>query len=171
MPGKTLALFVLSASFLLAPTRISIVIDSNVEFDLSLLPYPATQFPAYYYPTLASPGNPQGISIEAGYQKVGPSHSISNMFLSTRASSNFSPTVSCSQLFFAADGEPLPPLGMDPPGGNWRAFSTLYQQIEQFRVTRNSERFNRSQDFIFQSEPDDEPTNSSTTIYYRVYGL
>ena len=165
-------LFLLSASISYARTRISLYLDSNVEFDLSLLTYPNVIFPAYYYPTLASPTNRQGIFLQLGYQRRPPGgHTVSNIYLATRGRSNFSSTVLLDQLFYAPDGEPLPSAGVDPPGGRWRAFTTLFQQIEQFSVTGANRTFNRPQDYIFQSEVDDEPTNASTTIYYRVYGL
>jgi hypothetical protein len=93
------------------------------------------------------------------------------LYFATRGSEDFSPTITLDQLFFAPDGEPLPSPGVDPPGGNWRPFSLIYQQIEQFAVSGIIGNFRPDQDYIFQSEPDDEPSNSSITIYYRVYGL
>ena len=168
----TMVIFFTSTPILFPRTRIFMRIDSNVEFDLSLLSYPPTVYPSYYFPTSASPPNPQGIRIRFGYQRRPPGgHSISNLYLATRASGDFSSTISLNQLFFAPDGEPLPSPGVDPPGGNWRPFSLTYQQIEQFAVSWITGNLRRDQDYIFQSEPDDEATNSSITIYYRVYGL
>jgi len=165
-------ILLLLASFLFSRTRISVYLDANVEFDLSLVLYPTIVFPTYYFPTSASAVNPQGIRLEVGYQRLGPGgHTISNLYLSTRGRGNFSATVTLDQLYFAPNGEALPAPGNDPPDGNWRAYSTLYQQIEQFQVVGNAQTFNRPQDFVFQSETDDEPTNSRTTLYYRVFGL
>lgn len=165
-------MFSFSISFLFTRTRISIELDSDVEFDLLLVIYPPPIFPTYYYPTLASAVNPQGINLTVTYQRIGPTHSVSNLYLSTRGSGNFSPSISLSQLFFAPDGEPLPPAGVDPPGGNWRAYSVLYQNIEQFPVSGPGLRtFRRPQDYIFKTDNDDEPGNSSITLYYRLYGL
>lgn len=170
--GKWVFAIFSTASVLLADTRILITLDSNLEFDLSLVLYPPLIYPTYYYPTLGSAANPQGINLIVGYQRIGPSHSISNMYLATRGSNDFCPSISIAQLFFAPDGEPLPDPGQDPPGGNWRPYSIIYQNIEQFWVFGSGLRiFRRPQDFIFQSQPDDEPGNWRITIYYRLYGL
>lgn len=169
---RYLMLFLLSASLLCSITRISMTLNSNVEFDLSLALYPPLVFPAYYYPTSAAPQNPQGIRLRVRYQRRGPGgHTVSTLYLLTRASGDFSSTIFVDQLYFAPDGELLPSPGVDPPGGNWRAYSTLYQQLEQFPVVGNNQTFDRFQDYVFQSESDDEPTNSSITLYYRVFGL
>jgi hypothetical protein len=166
-----IAMSLLSASFLFSATRITMEIDSNVEFDLSLSLYPPLTFPSYYFPTRASPINLQGINLEIQYQRQAGGHSVSTLYLYTRGSGNFTPSILLNQLFFAPDGEPLPLPGTNPPGGNWRAYSTLFQQIEQFAVVDIHQTFVRPQDFVFQVETDDEPTNSSVTIYYRVFGL
>uniref|UniRef100_A0A7C4X8X1 Uncharacterized protein n=1 Tax=candidate division WOR-3 bacterium TaxID=2052148 RepID=A0A7C4X8X1_UNCW3 len=168
---KWLLIF-LSASLLFARTQIWIELDSNVEFDLSLVLYPPLIYPTYYFPTLASPLNPQGIRLRLGYRRRPPGgHTVSTLYLATRGSGNFSSSIDLDQLFFAPDGEPLPPPGVDPPGGNWRSYSITYQQIEQFPVVGIAQIFIRPQDFIFQTEPDDEPGNFTITIYYRLYGL
>lgn len=165
-------LLILSASLLLARTRLIIRIDANVEFDLALAGYPPMVFPTYYFPTMASAVNPQGIDLFIGHQRIGPRHDVSTMHLATRGSGDFAPSVLLNQLYFAPDGEPLPPAGVDPPGGNWQAYSILYQQIEQFPVSGPGlRRFYRPQDFIFKTDTDDESTNSTITIYYRVFGL
>lgn len=173
-PMKRWLLILLFIPFVLfgQQTRIGMTLDSNVEFDLLLVRYPPLIYPTYYYPTLASPANPQGIYLSVSYQRIGPDHSVSNLYLSTRGSRDFSPSISIGQLFFAPDGEPLPPPGNDPPGGNWRAFSLFYQSIEQIPVIGPGLRiFPRPQDYIFKAEPDDEPGNFTITIYYRLYGL
>lgn len=147
-------------------------LDSNVEFDLLLVVYPPLIYPTYYYPTLASPANPQGIYLTVSYQRIGPDHSVSTLYLSTRGSGNFSPSISINQLFFAPDGEPFPIPGNDPPGGNWRAYSVFYQTIEQFQVIGTGlKTFPRPQDYIFKAEPDDEPGIFRITLYYRLFGL
>ncbi len=171
--GKRIVIFLfLSASFIFPRTRIIMRLDANVEFDLSLAIYPPLVFPTYYYPTQASPVNLQGINLMVGYQRIGRNHSVSSMYLATRASGDFAPSVRLNQLYFAPDGEPLPPPGVDPPGGTWRSYSILYQDIEQFAVSGPGfTRFNRPQDYIFKAEPDDESINSSIVIYYRLYGL
>ncbi len=161
-----------SVSSLFPRTRIIMRLDADVEFDLSLTMYPPLVFPTYYYPTGASAVNMQGINLMVGYQRIGPRHSISTMYLATRGGGDFAPSVGLDQLYFAPDGEPLPPPGVDPPGGNWRPYSVLYQEIEQFSVRGPGlTRFNRPQDYIFKAEPDDESTISSIVIYYRLYGL
>lgn len=147
-------------------------LDAHVEFDLSLSIYPPLIFPTYYYPTQASPVNLQGIDLMIGYQRIGPQHAISTVYLATRGSSDFAPSIGLDQLYYAPDGEPLPSPGVDPPGGNWRSYSVLYQEIEQFPVRGPGlTRFNRPQDYIFKAEPDDESTVSSIVIYYRLFGL
>jgi hypothetical protein len=169
---RYILLLLLSASLVFPRTSIFMIIDSDVEFDLSLSLYPPLTFPTYYYPTSASPVNRQGIRLRFGYQIHPPGgHAVSTLYLMTRGSGDFSPTVHLNQLYYAPDGEALPLPGSNPPGGNWRAYSTLYQEIERFTVSGGHDFFDRFQDYIFQSEVDDEPTNSSVTIYYRVIGL
>lgn len=169
---KFIILISLSASFIFSETRIRMELDVNVEFDLSLMQYPPLIYPAYYYPTIASPLNPQGINLVIGYQRIGPSHSVSMLYLATRGAANFSPSISLGQLYFAPDGEPLPPPGQDPPGGNWRPYSIFYQEIEQFPVYGPGlDRIPRPQDFIFKAESDDEAGIYRITLYYRLYGL
>ncbi|MCX7995435.1 MAG: hypothetical protein N3A65_06675 [candidate division WOR-3 bacterium] len=162
----------LSASLLFSQTRIRMELDVNIEFDLSLMLYPPPRYPAYYYPNIASPANPQGIYLIIGYQRIGPSHSVSTLYLSTRGSGDFCPSISLGQLYFAPDGEPMPPPGQDPPGGNWRSFSIFYQEIEQIRVYGPGfDRIPRPQDFIFKAEANDEPGIYTITLYYRLFGL
>ena len=171
--GRLLTILVfLSASFLYSRTRIIVIIDSEVEFDLYQVIYPASVFPAYYHPTTASSFNPNGIRLTIGYQRIGPSHDISDVYVATRGSGDFSSSVSLDQLYFAPSGEPLPPAGIDPPGGNWRAYSILYQDIDHFEVVGPGlRRFERPQDYIFKAEMDDESGDQTTTLYYRVFGL
>jgi hypothetical protein len=165
-------LLVLSASLLYPRTRIGITIDSDVEFDLHQVLYPPLVFPAYYFPTQASSFNPHGITLTVSFQRIGPQHDISEMYLATRGSGDFSSTVALDQLHFAPQGEPLPPAGVDPPGGNWRAYSIFYQNIEQFEVGgAGLQRFDRPQDYIFKAEVDDESGDQSVILYYRVFGL
>jgi hypothetical protein len=167
-----LMLLMLSASLLYPRTRIGITIDANVEFDLFQVLYPPLVFPAYYYPTQASTFNPNGIVLTVSFQRHGPQHDISQMYLATRGSGDFSNTVALEQLYFAPQGEPSPPAGVDPPGGNWRAFSIFYQDMEQFEVGGSGiKRFDRPQDYIFKAEVDDESGDQSVILYYRVYGL
>jgi len=162
----------LSASLLHSRTRIIVIIDSDVEFDLYQVIYPPSVFPTYYRPTQASPFNPNGIRLTIGYQRIGPSHDISDVYVATRGSGDFSNSVALDQLYFAPQGEPLPPAGVDPPGGNWRAYSILYQDIEHFPVSGSGlRRFERPQDYIFKAEADDESGDQSITLYYRVFGL
>jgi hypothetical protein len=169
---RVLMLFMLSASLLYPRTRIGITIDSDVEFDLHQVLYPPLVFPAYYLPTMASNFNPRGIMLTVSFQKIGPQHDISEMYLATRGGGDFSNTVGLGQLYFAPSGEPLPPAGVDPPGGNWRAYSVFYQDIEQFEVSGSGiKRFDRFQDYIFKAEVDDESGDQSVVLYYRVYGL
>jgi hypothetical protein len=169
---KWVPIFLSLLLFLDARTQIWIELDANIEFNLSMSLYPPLTWPSYYYPTLASPINPQGIRLRLGYRRRPPGgHTVSTLYLSTRGSGNFSPSIGLDQLFFAPDGEPLPPPGVDPPGGNWQAFNTTFQLIEQFPVVGNQQEFVRDQDFIFKAEPDDEPGNFTITIYYRLYGL
>lgn len=167
---KMLLIF-LFAFPLYAVTRITLTLDANVIFDLSLVIYPPYLFPTYYYPSQASAVNPQGISLTVGYLRLGPTHSVSNLYLATRGSGDFSTTIGLDQLFFAPDGEPLPAPGIDPPGGNWRPFSISYQEIGQFAVSGVVGRFRLLQDYIFKAEADDEPGNWTITLYYRLYGL
>jgi len=165
-------MLLLSASLLHSRTRIIIVLDSDVEFDLYQVIYPPSVFPTYYRPTQASPFNPGGINLTIGYQRIGASHEISNLYVATRASGDFSSSVALDQLYFAPRGEPLPPPGFDPPGGDWRAYSVLYQGIDEFEVSGPGlQRFERPQDYIFKAEADDEAGNQSTILYYRVFGL
>lgn len=165
-------LLFLSASLLHSRTRIRLTLDSNVEFDLSQVIYPPFVFPTYYFPTLASGFNPHGIMLTFAYQRIGPQHDISELYLATRASGDFSSSIALGQLYFAPSGEPLPPAGVDPPGGNWRAYSIIYQEIEHVQVSGPGlQRFDRPQDYVFKAESDDESGNSSIVVYYRVYGL
>ncbi|MGQ9621315.1 MAG: hypothetical protein ACUVTX_10085 [Bacteroidales bacterium] len=169
---RWLIIFLCAVSFSFSVTRIMLEIDTNIEFDLAFVIYPPPVFPAYYYPTQASINNPQGIILTVGYQRFGATHSVSNIYLATRGSGDFTSTILLNQLYFAPDGEPRPAPGSDPPGGNWRPYSILYQNIEQFPVSGGGLRtYIRPQDFIFKSDADDEPTNSSVTLHYRLYGL
>lgn len=157
---------------LVSATRIILEVDSNVEFDLTLAAYPPLVFPGYYYPTLASPNNPQGVRVIIGYQRIGNQHSASMIYLSTRGSADFSPSISLGQLYFAPDGESMPPNGNDPPGGNWRPYSVFYQPITQVPVIGPGQRlFNLPQDYIFQADQNDEAGTARITVYYRLYGL
>ncbi|UCG30068.1 MAG: hypothetical protein JSV53_11310 [candidate division WOR-3 bacterium] len=171
--GRSIFLWIfLSASLVFARTRIIVIIDADVEFDLYQVIYPPAIFPAYYRPTQASGFNPGGIQLTVGYQRVGNQHDISDVYVSTRGSGDFSSSITLDQLYFAPSGEPLPPAGIDPPGGNWRAFSILHQDIEHLEVSGPGlKRFQRPQDFIFKAESDDESGDQSITLYYRVYGL
>lgn len=170
--NKITIIIILLSALLFSETRMRLELDANVEFDLSLAGYPPMIYPYYYYPTLASPLNPQGISLILGYQRIGPSHSVSNLYLATKGSADFCPSISVSQLYFAPDGEPLPPQGQDPPGGNWRPYTIYYQEIEQIPVFGPGlDRIPRPQDFIFKAESDDESGNWTITLYYRLYGL
>ncbi len=165
-------LLFLSASLLQSGTRIIITIDSDIEFDLYQVIYPPSVFPTYYHPTQASSFNPGGIRMTIGYQRIGPSHDISDVYVATRGSGDFSSSVTLDQLYFAPQGEPLPPAGVDPPGGNWRAYSVLYQDIEHFEVSGPGlQRFERPQDYIFKAEADDGAGDQSVILYYRVFGL
>lgn len=171
--GRSIFLLIfLSASLLISRTRIIVIIDSDVEFDLYQVIYPPSVFPTYYRPTQASGFNPNGIVLTVGYQRVGNQHDISDVYVSTRGSGDFSASVALEQLYFAPAGEPMPPPGVDPPGGSWRAFSILHQQIEHLEVSGPGlKRFVRPQDYIFKAESDDESGDQSITLYYRVYGL
>ncbi len=159
------------ASLSFSSTQIGIYLDTHVEFNLFQVLYPPSVYPSYYFPTYASSQNPQGIYLVVSYQRIGGKHSISNMFLHTRGSGNFSSSLLLNQLYFAPDGEPLPPPGQNPPGGNWREYTTNYQEIEEFPVSGKSKAFSRPQDFIFKTEPDDEAGNYQITLYYRLFGL
>lgn len=172
MGRSIFVLIFLSASLLFPRTRIIMIIDSDVEFDLYQVIYPPNIFPTYYRPTQASGFNPNGIMLTVGYQRVGNQHDISDVYVSTRGSGDFSNSVALGQLYFAPSGEPMPPPGVDPPGGNWRSFSILYQEIEHVEVSGSGlKRFERPQDYIFKAEPDDESGDQSIILYYRVYGL
>lgn len=172
MKRKILILLVVAGSFTSGITRITMYLDSNVEFDLGAVIYPPYVFPGYYFPTRASLFNPQGIVLMVGHQRIGNQHSIANIYLATRGSRNFSPTVGLDQLYFAPDGEPLPPAGVDPPAGAWRPYSIVFQPIETFPVQGAGLRwFLRLQDLVFQADDDDAPASSTITVYYRLYGL
>ncbi|MEO0136628.1 MAG: hypothetical protein ABIL39_00905 [candidate division WOR-3 bacterium] len=169
---RLIVLISFSASLSFPETRIRMELDTNVEFDLGLLVFPPLIYPTYYYPTAASPVNPQGINLILGYQRIGPSHSISRIYLATRGSGDFCPSILIGQLYFAPDGEPLPPPGQDPPGGNWRQYSLFYQEIAQIPVFGPGlDRIPFPQDFVFKTERDDEPGTYHITLYFRVYGL
>ncbi len=153
-------------------TRIYLQLDANVEFDLSLMIYPPLIFPTYYYPTSASNLNPQGINLIIQYQRIGNQHSVSSIYLSTKGSGNFSSSIGLEQLFFAPDGEQPAQPGDEHPGGNWRPFNIIFQNIEEFPVSGPGLRtFYRPQDYIFKAEPDDEAGTATITLYYRLYGL
>lgn len=171
--GKSIFLvFFLSASVLFPRTRLIVIIDSDVEFDLYQVIYPPHIFPTYYRPTQASGFNPYGIQLTVAFQRIGSQHDISDVYVSTRGSGDFSSSIELGQLYFAPNGEPLPPAGVDPPGGNWRAFSIFYQEIEHLEVGGPGfVRFECPQDYIFKAEDDDESGDQSITLYYRVYGL
>ncbi len=172
MVKSIILITILSASNVLARTRIVVIIDTNVEFDLYQTIYPPIAFPSYYTPTQASAFNPSGISLTIGYQRIGSGHDISDVYVATRGSGDFSSSIALDQLYFAPSGEPLPPTGVDPPGGNWRAFSILYQEIEHVEVSGSGfKKFERPQDYIFKAEADDESGDHSITLYYRVFGL
>jgi hypothetical protein len=157
---------------LISATRIILEVDANVEFDLTLAAYPPLVFPGYYYPTLASPNNPQGVRVIVGYQRIGNQHSASRIYLSTRGSADFSPSIGLNQLYYAPDGEPLPPAGIDPPGGNWQPYSIFYQPITQIPVSGTGQRlFTLPQDYIFKADQNDEAGTARITLYYRLYGL
>lgn len=171
--GRSILLLIfLSASFAFPRTRMIVIIDSNVEFDLRQVVYPPSVFPTYYWPTMASSANPRGIMLTVGFQMVGNQHDISEMYVSTRGSGDFSSTIAIDQLYYAPHGEPLPSPGTEPPGGDWQAFSTVFQEIGHFGVSGHGlTRFQRPQDYIFKAESDDESGDQSITLYYRVFGL
>jgi hypothetical protein len=162
----------ISCSLIFSYTRILMELDANVTFDLYTVTYPPLVFPTYYYPTAASAVNPRGIFLRVTWQRVGNTHSISDMYLATRLSGNFAPSVSANQLYFAPAGESQPPAGIDPPAGNWRAYNTVFQPIEQFPVAGpGPEKYDRPQDFVFKAELDDEAVIAAQVIHYRLYGL
>ncbi|MCX7995436.1 MAG: hypothetical protein N3A65_06680 [candidate division WOR-3 bacterium] len=149
------------------PARIGLYVLGNTEFDLSnpILTYPPAVFPGYYNPTSVQGTNNDGINLQ-----VFSNSPTMTWHLETRGSGNFTTTVALDQLYYAPNGEPDPQDGQDPPGGNWRSFTTTFVEIANGGKTNGW--IPHDQDYIFQAEEDDEPTpaaGATTTIYYRLY--
>ncbi|MEO0136629.1 MAG: hypothetical protein ABIL40_03195 [candidate division WOR-3 bacterium] len=149
------------------PARIGLYVLGNTEFDLSnpALTYPPAVFPGYYDPTSVQGTNTDGINLQ-----VFSNSNTMTWHLETCGSGDFTPTIALDQLYYAPDGEPNPPDGQDPPGGNWRPFTTTYTEIANGQKTNGW--LSQDQDYIFQAEEDDEPTpagGATATIYYRLY--
>lgn len=149
------------------PARIGLYVNGNTEFDLSnpSVTYPPAVFPGYYDPTTVSGTNTDGVDV-----KVFSNSNTMMWHLETSGSGNFTTTIALDQLYYAPDGEPNPPDGQDPPGGNWVSYTTSYNEIASGLKTNGW--LDESQDYIFQAEIDDEPTpaaGATVTIYYRLY--
>lgn len=149
------------------PARIGLYVNGNTEFDLGAagVTYPPAVFPGYYDPTSVSGSNTDGVDVQ-----VFSNSNTMTWHLQTRGSGDFTTTILLDQLFYAPDGEPNPPNGNDPPGGNWLAYTTTYNEIASGQNTGGWS--DKNQDYIFQAETDDEPTaaaGATVTIYYRLY--
>lgn len=149
------------------PARIGLYVNGNTEFDLgdAGVTYPPVSFPGYYDPTTVAGVNADGIDV----QVFSNSNSLT-WNLETSGSANFSATIALDQLYYAPDAEANPADGVDPPGGNWVSFTTSFVQISTGLKTSGWR--TEDQDFIFQSEVDDEPTPAAgeiVTIYYRLW--
>ncbi len=164
-PGDTLVCTLLVT--VKVPARIGLYILGNTEFDLGnpLVTYPPAVFPGYYDPTSVQGTNPDGVNVQ-----VFSNSSTMTWRLQTCGSGDFTSTIALDQLYFAPDGEQNPPDGVDPPGGNWRAYTTTYYEIAS--GTKTNGWVSQDQDYIFQAEEDDEPTptpGATVTIYYRLF--
>ncbi len=143
-----------------------------MTFDLSSVAnYPPSVYPAYYYPTTASGNNPEGIRITI----TALSHSSVSMslHLDIRGGSDFSSTISLTQLYYAQDGTPLPAPGTNFPV-NWTPVTVNWNEIFNAPMTGTLFRKRIDLDFCFKAEADDTPTGTagvSTTLYIRYYGL
>jgi hypothetical protein len=148
------------------PAQIGLYVQGNTEFDLGQtgIVYPPTLFPGYYDPTAVQGTNPDGINVQ-----VFSNSPTMTWYLETRGSGNFTTTITLDQLFYAPDGTSNPPDGQDPPAG-WTGYTTTYNQIASGGKTNGW--ISRDQDYVFQSEDDDEPTpaaGATVTIYYRLF--
>ena len=147
------------------PARIGLYVNGNTEFDLSALGvvYPPVTFPGYYDPTAFAGSNADGIDID-----VFSNSNTMTWHLQTNGSGAFTGSIALDQLYYADDGEANPVNGNDPPGGNWASFTTSYTEIANGLKT--SGWLSQDQDYVFQSETDDEPTTgAAATIRYRLY--
>ncbi|MGQ9535472.1 MAG: hypothetical protein ACUVTF_09650 [bacterium] len=149
------------------PARIGLYVNGNTEFDLGnpAVTFPPAVYPGYYDPTTVAGTNTDGVDVQ-----VFSNSNAMTWHLQTRGSGDFSATILLDQLFYAPDGEPNPPDGNDPPGGNWQSFTTTYTEIAHGLKTGGWA--TKNQDYIFQAETDDEPTvaaGATVTIYYRLY--
>jgi len=149
------------------PAKIGLYVDADLTFDLNSpvgpsTTYPPTTFPGYYYPTSASGTNLEGVVVE-----VFSNSSTLTWYLDIFGSGDFSTTVLLDQLYVAPDGEPAPSEGTDPPGGNWTSLSTAPINLNSGGKTTGWADY--SKDFVFQAEADDEPTNSTITVTFRLY--
>lgn len=148
------------------PSRIGLYVNGNTEFDLGDpgVTYPPLVFPGYYDPTTVA-GTNDGVDVE-----VFSNSNVLTWYLETSGDGNFSTTIALDQLYYADDPEPDPVDGSDPPGGTWVAFTTTWASIASGGKTTGW--LNRDQDYVFQTETDDEPTpaaGETVTIYYRLY--
>lgn len=164
-PGDTLVDTLLVT--VIVPARIGLYVNGNTEFDLgnAAVTFPPVVSPGYYDPTTVAGSNADGIDVE-----VFSNSSLMTWHLETSGSGDFSATILLDQLFYAPDGEANPADGTDPPGGNWASFTTSFVEIASGLNT--SGWLGEDQDYIFQSETDDEPTPAAgvvVTIYYRVW--
>jgi hypothetical protein len=149
------------------PARIGLYVNGNTEFDLGdvAVTYPPAAFPGYYNPTTVAGSNTDGIDVD-----IFSNSNAMTWHLETNGSGNFSATISLDQLYYAPDGEADPLDGIDPPGGNWTGFTASYTEIANGNKTNGWA--SQNQDYIFQTENDDEPTGAggaTVTIYYRLY--
>jgi len=147
------------------PSRIGLYVNGNTEFDLGDpgVTYPPIQFPAYYDPTTAAGTNSDGVNVQ-----VFSNSNALTWELETSGDADFSATILLDQLYYAPEGT-ANPLDGNPPTG-WTSFTTTYTSVASGSKTAGW--LDRDQDYIFQAEPDDEPTpagGETVTIYYRLY--
>lgn len=159
-----------------AITILTLWLDSNITFDLSLSPnFPPNIYPYYYFPTSTTSVNPEGIRINVGIFTFWGS-TITYAFLDIRGLGNFSSTISLNQLYWTIASAPLPSPSTPPPPP-WNSLSTYWQQVDVIEAPTglfSRVNVNYDMDFCFQLQADDEPTPPSgvhTVVYIRFYGL
>lgn len=146
------------------PSRIGIFLNGDMEFDLGnvAVTYPPALFPGYYDPTLVGGGNADGIDLQ-----VFSNSNVLTWQLETSGSGDFTGTVLLDQLWYAVDGTANPVDG-GPPGGLWTAFTNAFVNVNSGGKTAGW--LDQDQDYVFQTETDDQPTAGATVIiYYRLY--
>lgn len=138
--------------------RVGVYLGNDITFDLSdaSVTYPPAAFPGYYAPTspVGSPSLPLQVF----------SNSSATWDLTVEASGDFDTNTPVTQLFYADEGTAMPADGGAATG--WTSMTTSPVSVTTGAKTGGWSDMN--QDYIFQTDTDDEPFTATVTITYTI---